>query len=235
MKILPLAIGTLLMLSGAARAQITTDRTPESQSPAVSTVEVKIRNVRPSLLAYWLDPAHQPMPQMIQVSVASGGKLPGFDSDNELARQSVAGAPPFPRILFSYASELPRQPGNGQGPLDLKLPADLEIVEVRAQQNVLIAKGTEESLTQLRKLLGVLDVPLNQVVIEAQFIRFKPADLAKLQLEFLPKYDDTNDNDKSYPTIAQPQSASRTATGTPKADESKLGFIRGQLKHNSTR
>ena len=146
---------------GGARAQNAPVGAPVGAGATeVQTVYIPLRNVPPSLMAYWLDPARQPMPVTLRSSLANEGGVP------------------------TAIDELPRQPGNGKGPRDLRLPDGVsELISVDPQ-NVLRARGTAAGLEALVKLVSQIDVPLGRVEIEAQIVEVAPADLDGLQLPF---------------------------------------------------
>lgn len=128
---------------------------------AIETVEIKLISAPASLVAYWLDPMHLPAPRPIQQS-----RLNRLPQMQEL-------------------DELPRQAGNGNGPRDLKLPAGIESLVAIDPQNVLRIQGTAAGVEELKKLLVELDVPINQIEIEAIFSQMSPEVLKTLPLKFV--------------------------------------------------
>lgn len=141
---------------------------------AVETVDIKVGNVSVGLLAYWLDPAHQIVPQQLQLNRDIGGYW---------TRESDA---------------LPRQAGNANGPRDLKLPAGIESIASIDPQNVLRVKGTAAGIEELKKLVVELDVPIRQVEVEAQFCQMSPQTLKTLPLKFA-----ANEDSSYAPSVAQ--------------------------------
>ena len=166
-----LALSELII--GGARAQPIATPIVVSEIPIT---QIPVRNVNPSLLAYWLDPNHQPMPQSLKSSARNGG-------------------------YWTYSlDKMTRQPGNANGPRDLKLPDGVEIVAAVEPQNLLLVRGTTASVEQLRKLAKEIDVPLSQVEIQAQLWEVAPPELAALPLKF---YDSTVSDEKPAPLFAQ--------------------------------
>ena len=100
------------------------------QANAVELAKIPLRNAPSTVVAYWLDPAHQQMPMQFRYSLHSGA------SPNDLTAQ------------------LPRQPSNGNGPRDLQLPAGVSSVVSIDPQNVLLAKGNRAGLEALRQLVA---------------------------------------------------------------------------------
>ena len=131
-------------------------------APATERATIKLRNAPVDLVAYWLDSARNPAPMQIQASHNNGSSL-------------------FLREL----DELPRQPGNGNGPRDLQMPAGIESIRAVGPQNVFLVKGTAAGIEEIKKLLVELDVPLKQVEVEAQFCRMSTQTLKKLPLKFM--------------------------------------------------
>lgn len=150
-------LGSLMLCGASARAQ--TAEAPVV-APELQTADIPLRNVNASLMAYWLDPAHQAMPQTLRSSLSNGGSW------------------------TSFVDKLTRQPGNALGPRDLKLPDGvMELINID-RQNVLHARGTAAGLEALKKLVAQIDVPLQQTEIEAQFWDVALADVATLPLRF---------------------------------------------------
>ena len=129
-------------------------------APDLQMVPIQLKNAPSELVAYWLDPARNPVPTQL--------------------RQSGLNSSPWARELES----LPRQPGNGNGPRGLKLPDGIKSVVSVDPQNVLLVQGTSAGIGGLRKLVTEIDVPLKQVEVEAQFLQMSPQTLKTLPLKF---------------------------------------------------
>ncbi len=150
------------------------EKTAVNTANVVETVDINVNNLPVGLVAYWLDPAHQIVPQQLQLSRDNGG------------------------YWTRQFDELPRQPGNGNGPRDLKLPAGIESIASIDPPNRLRVKGTAAGIEELKKLLVELDVPIRQVEVEAQFCQMSPQTLKILPLKF------AENEDSSYaPSVAQ--------------------------------
>ncbi len=135
----------------------------ESAEPVGGTelyrMQFSIRNVRASLIAYWLDPSHHAAPPEMQISRSVG-------SDAQLLQN------------------IPRLPGNGNGPEGLKLPDGVNSLVVIDPQNSIFAVGSPKGLEALRTLLATVDVPLAQYEIEAQFLEIPRGTLSSMGLKF---------------------------------------------------
>ena len=77
------------------------------------------------------------------------------------------------------------RPGNGYGPLNLKLPAGIETVVSIDPKNEILVRGTAAGIEQLRALVAQLDVPLSEVEVEVQFCQLARADLGALSPSFV--------------------------------------------------
>ena len=141
-------------------------------------VVIKVNNMPSALMAHWLDPAHQPMPVQLKSSVRNGDFSGGI------------------------VDGLPRQPGNALGPLDLKLPAGIDLVVSVDPQNVLLVKGSAQGIEALRKLVAEIDVPINQTEVEVQLLEMAPAVLDSLGLQFRWPVNDDGDSDKTWVGLA---------------------------------
>ena len=181
---------------------------------------IKLRNIKPSLMAYWLDPAHNAMPQTLQSSDANEK----FYGDTPVARKategmgiqddsnsgfnglgSVVASPSTNPYLRNAASSQVRpmtrsnsQFGNnnnnnnnnnnggansGAGTFDL--PGDIQqLISVDPQNVLLVAGGSDEDLRSLQEIVDVLDQPLRQVEIEAQFIDLNTNDARAFGIDF---------------------------------------------------
>ncbi len=136
---------------------------------------IPLRNLPSNLMAYWLDPLHQQMPMLLQSSL-----------NNEFSRGGLV-------------NDLPRQAGNGKRPLDLKLPAGVSSVVSIDPQNVLLVKGTDAGIEELRKLVALHDAPVNQTEIEAKFVDMPLADLNALKLPL--RWTISDAPDTSWPAV----------------------------------
>ena len=122
---------------------------------------VKIVNVPSAFIAYWLDPANNERPAP-------------FYSPFRPAPLSV----PFADkpLLNSVPEELSKGV--------FLLPDGIErIVSVDAQ-NVVLITGTARAIRQMEDLIGVLDQPLRQVEIEAQFVELASDELKNFGIDF---------------------------------------------------
>lgn len=156
-------LGAALALCGTtSHAQLAPNETPLiDAAPGIKTVDIKLRNAPVSFVAYWLDPLRQTVPLQLQQSRRSSG------------------------YSLRNTADLPRQPGNGNGPRDLKMPAGIESILAVAPQNVLRIRGAASAIEELKKLLVELDVPLRQIEVEAQFCELSQRALKELPLEFV--------------------------------------------------
>lgn len=158
-----LILGAALGLTAnSSHAQTMPGEMPDANAAqAIKTVDIKVRNIPVGLVAYWLDPAHQMIPQQLRISRSNSG------------------------YWTREIDELPRQAGNGNGPKDLTLPAGIDAVIAIEPSNVLKVRGTEAGIEALKKLVAELDVPINQAEVEAKFCFISPQILKTLPLKFV--------------------------------------------------
>lgn len=145
-----------------AQAQAAPLATPDG----VHTRTLALRNVKPSIVAFWLDPVHHRAPEEVR-------------EGSSLIQQNV------------WATPSARLPGNGNGPQGLQLPEGIKSIVPVDMQNGLVVSGTNAGLDALEKLLSSLDVPLVQFELEACFYRIDLADLSALGLKFDPSPEET--------------------------------------------
>ncbi len=125
------------------------------------TVNLPISNLPVEFMAYWLDPTRQRVPSQVQESYANK-------------------FPPMGELEL-----LPRQPGNGNGPLDLKLIEGIESIAAITPRNTLRVRGTAAGTEELKRVVAKLDVALTQIEIEATFCHVSPKTLKALPLKFV--------------------------------------------------
>ena len=164
-------------ISHAQTAPLEQQAAPEK--PAFVPAQIRVRNVPSNLVAYWLDPNHQPVPTLIQSSIANSGKVPQLqDNDWKIVGSPAASVAPVTRPLKL-------RPNNAYGPLNLELPAGIETIVSIDPQNIILVRGTTAGIEQLRALVAQLDVPLSQAEIEVQFCQVARADLGALSPAFV--------------------------------------------------
>lgn len=128
---------------------------------APGTHLLRVRNVRPGIIAWWLDPSHQTEP--IEFTQARWNS--GFSHD---------GKPKAPEAANAF-----------------KLPAGVISIEPVDAQNILLVQGTPEGFQQLEQTVKQLDKPIRQVEITMQILQITPEDAKSLNVEFPPADADT--------------------------------------------
>ena len=192
---------SLVLLGACAAPSVRAQDAPAPvAAPEVQTRFFTIYNVKASLAAFWLDPAHQPVPVDIQEGQRfnpSGAWATGYSSFLHPLPFPISGtANPYSNALATAAPAPPtplRLPGNALGPADLKLPHGIERIVAIDAQNSLRVTGTESGVSALKKLLSTLDVPLAQIEIEARFYQLDRATLRQTGVKFDPIRDETPD------------------------------------------
>ena len=220
----PLALSALLCCANAHAQMPTapaTTNAPTAQKPTapatadapqLQTAVIPVKNMPVGLMAWWLDPAHQSVPLMIQLSAQFRG---GFSSaTNPLASStdmSYLGSFFLPADQTANAPEgsgLAHQPGSIYRPAGLKLPDGIVSLFSVDPQNALLAKGTAAALRELETLVTQNDIALNQVEIEAHFCEVSSSDLGALGLPL----DSITDNSLPAALLA-PTDTSRRING----------------------
>ena len=170
---------TLALCGAVSHAQPTKPAASTTVADAPLRAAIKVSNVDSDIMAYWLDPAHQPVPIQLTISARNGDLHSGI------------------------VDGLPRQPGNALGPLDLKLPAGIDQVVSLDPQNVLLVRGTKAGIDELRQLVARSDVPIKQTEVEVQLVELSPAELKELALPFRWTRGADEGDDKTQLAIAE--------------------------------
>ena len=109
-----LLLGAAFVPASTSHAQAAADKTPVGiEIEPIETAQILVKNVDSNLMAYWFDPLHQPPPIPLQMSQRNAG------------------------MLFRSGIGIKPQPGNGNGPSDLRLPAGIQNFASIDPQNVL--------------------------------------------------------------------------------------------------
>lgn len=217
-----LGLGSALPQLGQPEALPQLIDPPHSRNDASRSI--KLKNVKPSLMAYWLDPAHNPLPQALQTSRENENgfgetRLARSALDGVTTTQDFSGFGSVPSGMTSpYVNPYVRnnassrvsptvrgnaqfggnngggqqggqqgQQGGAQGGAQgtFELPGDIQqLVSVDPQNVLLVAGGSDEDLRRLQSLVDVLDQPLRQVEIEAQFIDLTTNDARSFGIDF---------------------------------------------------
>ena len=112
---------------------------------------IRLKNIAPSLMAYWIDPANNAAPPLVQKSLELLGDAP--------TKPDKAAPNPL-------------------------MPTGIERITAVDAQNSLVVLGTDAGVQQLEKVVAMLDRPLRQVEIEAQFVQIAPEDARELGFDF---------------------------------------------------
>ena len=156
--IAPLA-ATLLLGSSSAFAQPAPLLAPmAAQKPALAPLDqtnwraIRVKNQRPSMLAFQLDPTHN--------------KLPAF--------WNMPWFPGMERVTQSPNNKTTEK--RAKGPFDL--PDNLRLAAADEQNLLFVAGGSDDDIRRLQELVNILDQPMRQVEIEVQLVEL-PAEEAK--------------------------------------------------------
>lgn len=144
----------VLPVSGFGSIQEVVAQEPPQAAQEITSPQtrlIRMKNVAPSIMAWWLDPAHNTEPIVFRYSrTVAEGVLPAPEKD----------------------------PAKPLG--DYKLPDGIERLVPIDPQNALLVAGTATDLSEIKKVIASLDKPLKQVEIEVQYLEISDADLKKL-------------------------------------------------------
>ena len=115
---------------------------------------IRVQNVRPSLLAWQLDMAHNKMPAFINV--------------------------PYSPMAIHAADSKVEAPVKGP----FYLPDTVRLAASDEQNLLFVTGADTQQIARLRDLVSVLDQPFRRVEIEAQFVELSAAALKQFGIEF---------------------------------------------------
>lgn len=223
---------------------------------------LRLKNVKPSLMAYWLDPAHNAIPQALQ----SSANNERFYGEAPIAREATEGVglqdnnggfggfngstplgnSPYVNPYVRNASSSQLRPtvraysqfgnnnnnrnnnrnnnnnfgggNNGGGGGAFDLPGDIEqLVSIDPQNVLLVAGGTDEDLRRLQEIVDILDQPLRQVEIEAQFVDLQTNDARAFGIDFSTSRGNFDASTTGYASAPVPGALA-------------IGFVRGNFQ-----
>lgn len=120
---------------------------------------LKLKNISPRIVAWWLDAEHQPEPYE-------------FKSARQTVEANGLG------VLMGQSGE-----GTARRGAIMALPEGIKSVVAVDAQSALLTMGTAEATAKLEKLVALLDRPLRQVEIEARTVLLTPKALQALGLD----------------------------------------------------
>jgi type II secretory pathway component GspD/PulD (secretin) len=203
---------------------------PEDKRANGST-PIRIKNVKASIMAYWLDPANNPVPTDFLVSQSNAEEYtkknfarPALSPEDQASISGIQGfagpnhglgnVVPSPYLNPYVANRVSNQiapevrsnfqfggfggnQGRNQGRNQtggsgrnnssgsFELPGEIErIVAIDPQNVIMVAGGTQADIEALQRIIDVLDKPLRQVEIEAQFVELTAAESKNFGIDF---------------------------------------------------
>lgn len=131
---------------------------PTLQSGLAPTVHrvIVLKNVPPTLVAWWIDPTHNVEPVQLTGSDLLNRKA--VPAPQNQVKETTKGA--------------------------FELPTGVKSVSPIVTQNALLVSGTEEGIEKLQETIKFLDIPLRQVEIEAQLVQIDDVDAKALGVDF---------------------------------------------------
>lgn len=173
---------------------------------------IRVRNVPPNVMAYWLDPANNEAPPQFKVAagnVANYGNRAVASNALGSADQTLNDNGANPTAAFSgtnpnynpYTSRsnaeirsFPQVGGNPRGggaggaaaaaATTFDRPAGVDRIAAIDAQNVLLVFGTDDGVRELQEIISLLDRPLRQVEIEAQFVTVSTSDSRSFGIDY---------------------------------------------------
>ncbi len=169
---------------------------------------VRIRNVPPAVMAYWLDPANNPVPLQLQFpgnTQEQYGKQPIAEDALGAGDQAAQGGNVSPLTQFNNANssfnpytqrssaELRSNAqfgggggggAGGAGGASIQRPEGVDRIVAIDAQNALLVFGTDEGVRSLQEIINFLDRPVRQVEIEAQFVTVRAGDSSAFGIQF---------------------------------------------------
>ena len=145
--------GALLVATASAHAQ--TGAPALVTEPQALTRYLKLKHVRPSQMAFWLDPAHNPRPLPFELAAYFQNRFTPKGAEDKIA----VGA--------------------------FELPGEIkQLIAVDPQNVLLVAGGSAEDVQRLQELVDILDQPIGQIEIELLVFEADGADLKSFDLQF---------------------------------------------------
>lgn len=176
----------------------------DTPSPSVASTRgvsslntVQLKNIKPSTMAYWLDPKNQkpPIETLREAEAEATARRAGTVTRVPRA-ENVNTSNANQMIPFSSVSNQVTggQGGTGQGGGSttalpsgggtVALPDGVDNLIAVDSLNVLLVRGTDEGVDRLREVIALLDRPIAQIEIEAQFVSVAVQDVNQFQLDF---------------------------------------------------
>jgi len=205
---------------------------------------VKVSNVRAGIMAWWVDRANQPVPYEVRKAqltmerrmqpypaipisdpamrtrnVASSS---GRESYNPYSAESPDGTGGYGQIRGNAQfggnqnrNQNRNTAGSRTGGAGFQLPEGVESIVAIDSQNVLLVYGTEEGVREMESIISILDRPVQQVEIIAQFVSVTNTDARSFGIDY---------SMSNGPFTGQSNGLS-SGTGT-----FSLGFVKGNFQ-----
>ena len=173
--------------------KIFTPSPPVASTRSVSNLNtVQLKNIKPSTMAYWLDPKNQKLPienvreAEAEATAQETGRVTrvpraenvNTSNSNQMTSYSSASNQVTGGQGGGSTSALPSSGGT------VALPDGVDNLIAVDSLNVLLVRGTDEGVDRLREVIALLDRPIAQIEIEAQFVSVAVQDVNQFQLDF---------------------------------------------------
>jgi len=134
-----------------------------AQSADTNTLEwreIPVKNIRPDMLAYWLDPAHHAKPAEYQQA-------------EDYLRQSLR-----PKQMAAPAKTTSDESSSTNA---LESPRGVSKIFADDVNNVIWVQATQDGFDQLKQIVEFLDHPIRKIDFDIKLIQLNPIDAASLQ------------------------------------------------------
>lgn len=164
---------------------------------------VQLKNIKPSTMAYWLDPKNQKLPienvreAEAEATAQATGRVTRVPRAENVNTSNSNQMIPYSSVSNQVTGG---QGGTGQGGGSttalpsgggtVALPDGVDNLIAVDSLNVLLVRGTDEGVDRLREVIALLDRPIAQIEIEAQFVSVAVQDVHAFGLDF----NNTNSN-----------------------------------------
>lgn len=190
------ALGGTLIVAPWAQAQPNSPLalgTAPSVQTGKQTFKLTLKNVKPSIMAYWLDPDHHEKPSELQDQAPdysprqpfiNGAKVPLLGDIPLIGSLFSPKQKPFTQPVAPVTSS---PPNPELAPKFLQLPARVDRIVAIDPQNALLVFGTTEGVKALEERVAVLDKPLQKVEIEARIVNIRRWDISEILPDVSPE------------------------------------------------
>lgn len=135
-----------------------------TETNALEWQEIPIKNIRPSMLVYWLDPAHHTKPAEYQQA-------------DDYMRQSLS-----PKQMVTWLAPASKTTSDESSPTSvLQSPSGVSRIFADDAHSALWVRATQDGFDQLKSIVEFLDRPIRKIDFDIELIQLNSVDAAPLQ------------------------------------------------------